>query len=285
MGWVRLLIQTVLVITAQIGGACTAAVFIKNEKHIWEKSGMTINGAANTTSWAFRGVDAETNIGLLGLEEGLNSLIFLVGLLHLMEADAGKMMANAFFQPAVLVPVDKEAAVTEQVSSSEESVSQSGNVTPKINRLKVLPPIVDRTRRFNSYFLGGDQGYERLDYRRKDDDGNPYTTNVPIPVAFILHVCLLLAATSRAFPTAHGTPAVSVYLREMGFISNEIMNSRIIGGSLGAILALVYYYVWYVLPANHQGSITETFIKTLIVAPPAFLTGQLQLPAGMNKKS
>ena len=201
------------------------------------------------------------------------------------------MMANAFFQRGVVAPV--EASVTGQGSSSDEyqeSASQAGTRSAKLREMKALPSIIDQDdrvhdSRLSSYFLGADQGYTRLDYRRKDDEGNPYTTNVPIPVAFILHVCLLLAATSRAFPTAHGTPAVSVYLREMGFISNEIMNSRIIGGSLGAILALVYYYVWYVLPANHQGSITETFIKTLIVAPPAFLTGQLQLPVGMNKKS
>ena len=308
MGCLRLVFQVVLVVGAQIFGAWTAAKFINDKSSIWRDSGMTLSGI--NASWSFNSVDKTVIVSdssLPGLEEGFNSFIFLIGLLHLMETDAVGLMSNAFFnQKEERKKVDLESAVVvengvapEEVSESLNDLNGKGGTTSSVDlsggqdietqqprrygHLRPLPPGAVKKGGVLKCFLGVDAAASN-DNRRRGADTELYTEHVGIPIAFIVHVCLLLAATSRAFPTAHGTPAVSLFLRWLNVIDDKIMISRISGGSVGTIFALFYYYIWYVWPAKYQSKIPETFIKSVIVAPPAFLTGQLQLPHGMNKK-
>lgn len=106
-----------------------------------------------------------------------------------------------------------------------------------------------------------------------------------IPIVFIMYVCILLAATSRAFPTAHGTPAITIYLFQRGWINWDVALSRMVGGFIGSVLTLIYYYIWYVWPGRKQRDIAEGVVQNLIVGPPAFLLSHLQLPNEMNKKN
>ncbi len=110
-----------------------------------------------------------------------------------------------------------------------------------------------------------------------------YVGHSAIPISFILHVCLLLAATSRAFPTAHGTPAISLFLVQMEYCKGDVARQRVIGGCIGAVLGLLYYYIWYVWPGRTQTEIPERFISSAIVARPAFLYSELQIPDSMIK--
>jgi hypothetical protein len=77
---------------------------------------------------------------------------------------------------------------------------------------------------------------------------------IPIPIVFIFYVCVLFAGILKAFPTSHGAFQVSVYLSVLEDIQfkntgvlvhqNETM-WRMIGGTLGTLLALLYYHAVY----------------------------------------
>ena len=57
------------------------------------------------------------------------------------------------------------------------------------------------------------------------------------------------------------------------------------GGSLGAALALAYYYAMYVWPTNTQTNpVAEGVIRNIIIAKPAFLYGELKLPSDGQRK-
>jgi hypothetical protein len=70
----------------------------------------------------------------------------------------------------------------------------------------------------------------------------------------------------------------------MQYTTSNAAISRIIGGFIGALFSLLYYYIWYVWPGNQQRGIAESTVTNLIIGPPSFLQSQLQLPLEMDKK-
>jgi len=165
-------------------------------------------------------------------------------------------------------------------SKINEILNQPHNSTlPPIRNLKPFPkaPPMGSFARLNAEVAEALPSNQRI-----KKDGTPYTDHIPIPIDFILHVCILLAATTRAFPTAHGTPAISLFMFYMGYSNKDVIQYRIGGGILGSLAALLYYYIWYVWPRHKQVGPAEEFVKRIIIAPPAFLYSELQLPNNMT---
>jgi glycerol uptake facilitator-like aquaporin len=69
---------------------------------------------------------------------------------------------------------------------------------------------------------------------------------LPIPIAFILQVTLLVAGLLRAFPTAHLSPHVSLYLALMGYTTWGAFGWRMFGGIVGFLVAYVMFWGVYV---------------------------------------
>jgi hypothetical protein len=297
MGLFRLLIQLIFVIGSQIAGGYAAAEFLKAYAFTWAGSGMSeidvrknwifnrLNGtdsaASSRVDWQFLNVDASVNGGLPGLEEGLNIFVFMIGLLHLMEVDSEKLLSSAFFnrvsgETAQTVVVEEEGLYERPGSGSSSFEAASSS---KSKGLRPLPKRVETV-----VVEGGNFGSGLSDNFRRGADGSIYINHIGIPIQLILHVCLLLAATQRAFPTTHGTPAISVFLYQMQYTTSNAAISRIIGGFIGALFSLLYYYIWYVWPGNQQRGIAESTVTNLIIGPPSFLQSQLQLPLEMDKK-
>ena len=261
----RVVIQIILVVGAQLSGA--AAAWQLMNLNLWKGSGMQLtsnevwnngtviepshlreNGtkivSTSTVTWNFVGVDNTiSDKRLPGLEECMYTVFFLVGLLHLMDADAGDFMLNAHFngdekrQAASTVNADNAKGTTGKES---ESVNQN---EPK--------------------------------------QTNEAMARNSIPITFILHVCILLAAVTRAFPTAHGTPAITLYLLWSGIQSDSsVINSRIIGGSFGSLLVLFYYHFVYVW--RQPKGIIKGYIDNVIKPRPPFLYSELRLPHSMR---
>jgi len=325
LGTIRSFIQVLLVITVHALAARTAAEFWKQNHHNWDSSGLMMTFTATNSStgqmvsWLFTNNDKNTD-SLPLVEEALNTFIFLIGLIHLMAADMpGELMLSAYFNDEKPEDVnatmdtklnrciEADKALDEKIQAvaqlMEKFTESNSEILQVVRALKVdqilnsatpaqkptlnpMPPRKPYTRGTAAHLIfQADQ-----ESRPLLPPSNPQQTrrklfHVPIPITFIVHVCILLAATSRAFPTAHGTPAISLYLYYVGFVDEHVTMLRIGGGFLGAIAALWYYYLWYVWPRNYQVGLAEQFVSKIIAPEPAFLYSELQLPTNMVAKN
>ena len=106
----------------------------------------------------------------------------------------------------------------------------------------------------------------------------------PIPATLILHASLLVLAISRAFPSAHQSLHLTVYLWGKGIITdNNVVIERIGGGYTACVVALAYYWFWYVYAGNAAGDGNSDGAKVLrnvrrnVVDPiPAFLRADMR---------
>ena len=308
LGTIRNLLQTVFVIIAHVLAALSAARFLQSYADQWKSCGlqMKVADSAQMVSWLYIGNDPNTG-ALPMADEFLNTFIFLIGLLHLLAKHLpAELMLSAYFN------VKQEEKNEEDNKLSVEQtltliLGKIEKMTPRakkdVNDMKPLPDLVIPTNTEQPNQQMPDEETENGVIRaprlttdvasllpqnppsnqRLDNKGKPYTFHIPIPADFIVHVCILLAATTRAFPTAHGTPAISLYLYFRDFVTDwKIIQYRIAGGVLGSVAALLHYYIWYVWPAHNQIGPAEEFVKRIIVAPPAFLYSELQLPNNMK---
>jgi hypothetical protein len=69
---------------------------------------------------------------------------------------------------------------------------------------------------------------------------------MPIPIAFILQVTLLVAGLLRAFPSAHLSPHISLYIALMGYSSWGAFGWRIFGGIVAFIVTYLMFWLLYV---------------------------------------
>ena len=118
----------------------------------------------------------------------------------------------------------------------------------------------------------------------------PSSPYVPVPVDLILYASLLVAAVSRAFPSAHQSLHLSLYFWWMGFSGEKFddTGARIGGGYLATGIALAYYYVWYVRAGrkeddddiDHDGTKKKKSLlrRNFIDEMPVFMKAQLRLP-------
>jgi hypothetical protein len=69
---------------------------------------------------------------------------------------------------------------------------------------------------------------------------------MPIPITFILQVTLLVAGLLRAFPSAHLSPHISLYIALMGYSSWGAFGWRIFGGIVAFIVTYLMFWLLYV---------------------------------------
>ena len=107
--------------------------------------------------------------------------------------------------------------------------------------------------------------------------------HTPIPLHFILFVCLLVAGVTRAFPSAHHSPHVSVYLLVLESLGTPGIDVtacwlRIGGGILALVFALAYYWTVYgdtsvwgksqeATKAADTSKLPPPFMRSLLVTP------------------
>jgi hypothetical protein len=103
----------------------------------------------------------------------------------------------------------------------------------------------------------------------------------PVPTQLILHAALLVAAISRAFPSAHQSLHLSIYFWFMEFSGDYFQDTgyRIAGGYAACAAALAYYWIWYV----HAGSVGVNNKPSLLRRNftdklPAVMRAELRLP-------
>jgi len=117
----------------------------------------------------------------------------------------------------------------------------------------------------------------------EENQKSPTVKHTPIPLTFILYVSLLVAGVTRAFPSAHQSPHVSVYLLMMNGLGTPGISYtacwfRLLGGVLSLAIALPYYWFVYVDRENNEGNYVKTLKRATIVNVPAFMRSELLLP-------
>jgi hypothetical protein len=106
--------------------------------------------------------------------------------------------------------------------------------------------------------------------------------HTPVPLHFILYVCLLVAGVTRAFPSAHQSPHISVYLLVLGCLGGQGIDTtacwlRIGGGILS--LGFVIPYYWYMYGGVSLWDRKEAYKgEDPPRAYPAFMTALLVTP-------
>jgi len=125
----------------------------------------------------------------------------------------------------------------------------------------------------NTYW-GGDVVYQ---------DSAPVHVASPInaiPSKLILYASILVAAISRAFPSAHQSLHLTVYFQRMGTCDQREVVERVCGGYVACLVALAYYYMWYVIAGREEGGASSQmgFLrKHFMQNRPASMRGELRL--------
>lgn len=100
---------------------------------------------------------------------------------------------------------------------------------------------------------------EKIEKLRQDKNPIPF-----FDINFFLRLTLLVASVSRAFPSAHLSFHISVYLRGMELISWEQFSAHVVGGLVGLLITVVLVksrkYVYEKTPParNPQSSQTQS---------------------------
>ena len=121
-------------------------------------------------------------------------------------------------------------------------------------------------------------------YQKNQKPQTPETPgHTPVPLHFILFVCLLVAGMTRAFPSAHQSPHVSVYLLTLGGLGTPGIDVtacglRFGGGVLALIVALGYYWLVYGGYFSSMWGGSQEAIKSEERPLPAFMRSLLVTP-------
>jgi glycerol uptake facilitator-like aquaporin len=78
----------------------------------------------------------------------------------------------------------------------------------------------------------------------------------PIPLEFMVQLTLLVAGLLRAFPTAHLSPHVSLYVALMGYTTWGAFGYRMLGGIAGFVVAYVMFWSFYTWRTRVHGGKT-----------------------------
>ena len=102
----------------------------------------------------------------------------------------------------------------------------------------------------------------------------------PIPIELIFHAAILVAGVTRAFPSAHQSLHISVYLGARNISSMTTVGMRVVGGLLAACTSIMYYnfmYVWV-------GSTDHNIMHNRLIDPKssALFYSELTLPDSMG---
>ena len=242
----RSIAQTFMIAVAQIVGAFCAVALYKNKvKDNFDDSRFAT--FENDTQKLGILYHDSVNAGWWEyfFEEGMAVFVLLVGLVHLIEADIHVLLAHVFW--------------LEPKASSPDS-------TPLLKRENEDMDTINSSKISEAGVTGG-----------------TVTSYNAIPIDLIVHVSILVAGIMRAFPSAHQSLHITLY------VGNGILDEwpsdfigRIIGGFFGTALALIYYHTIY-YQANSSSKYNP--LKKLVVEcrkNNIFMESALTLPAHMK---
>jgi hypothetical protein len=192
----------------------------------------------------------------------------------------------------------KIGTVTKTIDDSGITLPVSP-ILPRFGQIPKIPLIPMPRREFASSFSS-----PRLDtgsfFLRSEADAllpaapptKPWTPSAsaefpPVPAELVLHASLLVAAVSRAFPSAHQSLHLSVYFWYMGFYGEDFnqIGYRVLGGYVACGAALMYYWFWFVIAGRISGDAdTEKGDqkswprRNFLDVAPAMFRAELRLP-------
>ena len=263
---VRSAVQAVLVCGAQMAGAGCAVALQRQVIAVWYSDAAMRNPEGGAIGALYAD---SVNLGAVEsmLEEGGAVFVLLVGLLHCIEADAKGLVVYAFW--------NEEAAKLAASADGEEAVlarndaGSSGSISPPANNNGV-----------------------KLEPHRAHRAKSPATATVTprynaVPVELILHASLVVAGVVRAFPSAHQSLHITVFvgaaLVDGGF--PDLFWARIGGGIVATGLALGYYHLLYKqagMECVRMVNPLKRFVVDYISKPAVFMEAQLALPKHMK---
>jgi hypothetical protein len=267
---VRSAVQAALVCGAQMAGAGCAVALQRQVVAAWYSDAAMRNPEGGAIGALYAD---SVNLGAVEsmMEEGCAVFVLLVGLLHCIEADAKGLVAYAFW--------NEEAAKPAVVAVDSEEVVQASNDMGSTGPPAVLPANKNgvKLRPLKPPLRASQQ---------------PATTTTPprynaVPVELILHASLVVAGVVRAFPSAHQSLHITVFvgaaLVDGGF--PDLFWARIGGGIVATGLALGYYHLLYKQAGRESVRMVnplKRFVVDYISKPAVFMEAQLALPKHMK---
>ena len=255
----RSIAQTCMITVAHIGGAfCAVALYTNKVKDNFDDSrfatlenstqkiGILYHDSVNAGWWEYF------------VEEGVAVFVLLVGLVHLIEADMHMLLAHSFWNMGNAVhPTDTESETEKLLPGVADSDDAAPATRPKAAQFTL------------------------------QSSAQPAKFKIPpyhsIPIKLIVHVSILVAGIMRAFPSAHQSLHITLYVGN-GILDEwpSDFNGRLIGGFVGLLLALIYYHTVY-YQANSPSKYNP--LKKLVVdcrEENIFMQSALTLPAHMK---
>ena len=187
------------------------------------------------------------------LDEFFAVLVLLIGTLHLIEAVTPKLLQNAFWYS------DNKNNPDPILSGGVGFSSRHFDIHRQLHRLTLA---VDRLNKpVDTHIAKDGEATKKTDpsgsSKPNEPSGQPedeIDAYVPVPFMLIFQLSILLAGVSRAFPSAHLSPHISLYKgHNDDEISWDCVGMRLVGGMMASITALMYYFIWYVWVGKPPG--------------------------------
>lgn len=293
-------IQTGLIIGFQLLGAFAGAKTVVKYNEAWNlTSKSVISGGVDAM---YTGTDGKEDPGWDLLEEMIAQTCFLIGLIHIIESSTPGSLTNAAWQATNKAKKSKEEEDLiekiqdiETLSNMQSTENQILDNTNKV--LKQLQKLSKRIKQTNPpkarLSVSNQTGSANTDTSADSTQLETSTTDAiteptpdgishqPIPLELILYASLLVAGITRAFPSAHQSIHISLYLYCTDHISSEVCSYRIGGGILATFLALMYYHFVYRWRNSDNRFIKP--VNTAIIERPAFMRSKLVLPTHLKQ--
>jgi hypothetical protein len=292
--------QFLVISIFQVLGACAAAEIVKWSKASWEgavyHSISDRNGTISQIGFVYEEAKG-VGVFVLFLEEFFAVLILLIGLLHLIHKFSAHLLINTYWAQETAQKErtirtketaeeerikTKETAAEERIKTKETAAEERANKieTALDNILKQIGEIREEPMHSLVNMTSAADPLLQAPFSAKPSKPFP-----PVPAELILHASLLVAAVSRAFPSAHQSLHLSAYFWCMGYFGNDFNQVlyRVLGGYVACIVAVAYYLYWYSRAgrANAEKSWTRSI---LLDARPATMSSALRLPNYMLLK-
>ena len=270
--------QFIVISIFQVLGACAAAEMVKWSKASWTgavyHSISDRNGTISQIGFVYKEAKG-VGFFVLFLEEFFAVLILLIGLLHLIHTFSAELLLNTYWAQEPVKEASEEERIKTKETAAEERAKKFetalDNILKQIGEIRdepIQPPRLTANLSSQATF-----------------SATPSKPFPPVPAELILHASLLVAAVSRAFPSAHQSLHLSAYFWCMGYFGNDFNQVlyRVLGGYVACIVAVAYYLYWYSRAgrANAEKSWTR---KMILDPPPAIFQSALRLPNYMLLK-
>jgi hypothetical protein len=308
--WIMRTVKQFMLITGfQIAGAAAAHSLVSKYEDVWKgakpaymlntteirgfaydnsKPSLNITSKAEKLLLEYNAVSdegKEANRAGFFFEDFTAVSFLLIGTLHLMEAITPKILPSAFWYTDGNVNADYVMSNGTGLSSRHRDLHlQMEKILKNVERLekKIDKMQSHETEQKESKTKpGGDTpptltGTTAVPQNEPKPSIEAYT---PIPFMLIMQLSLLLLAVTRAFPSAHLSPHISVY---DGLDTGEWVRAgcRMGGGFTASMAVLVYYKYVYMCSGEQDPSKSKTAPHAVRLHP-FFRSELLQVPLAM----